>query len=129
MGVIATFFAGFAIADLSALNADLLAALSPLAKQTYVLCQSLTVTLNLFAALTMVFVDISSRRMLVGEKCQSAQDWAAGLNGDGDGAALSHLHRMEKPLGTCQPYCPFLFVSNLAWHAVLLSGVLYIIAL
>jgi len=140
LSVIATFFAGFAIADLSANDlGDTLVALSPLAKKTYILCQSLTVTLNLFAALTMIFVDISTKRILVQEKHQNPKSWARdpknAMNREPKnlnsvvGAAYIHLQRMEKPLGACQPHCAFLFVSNLAWHAVLLSVVSCMIAL
>eukprot|EP00808_Paulinella_micropora_P015832 g3256.t1 len=123
VAIVAIFLAGFAISDMNGFEAG---DMTDNAVWTYAIAQCMTINLTVFAAFSMVFVIIITRRAMASDiadgKIQpSEQFWRNILQND-QRAIQSHIH-----FKGCKIFG--IHLSNWAWHAVLLAIPLYFVAL
>mmetsp|Transcript_76847 Transcript_76847/g.136191 ORF Transcript_76847/g.136191 Transcript_76847/m.136191 type:complete len:218 (+) Transcript_76847:127-780(+) len=126
IAIVATFFGGFGIADLSQLSQD--RAFSMAEKGTlyaYIMCQVVAVALNIFSAIVMTFVTTTTKRLM------ASAFWKKNGTDAGTGG---QLYRAAYALGgetTClNKLCGSkVMLANVSWLGVLFSMPLYFAAL
>lgn len=97
----------------------------------YAICQTLATLMYLFAAMTMIYLSLSTKRIIAGEKC--TDKWTAKElaehNAEHNGHLSSHQHMLYHERVCCSSKKVPLLLTNLCWQCVVYGLVFYCSAL